>query len=159
MYKIGDKIVYPMHGAGVIEDIEKMDIFDKVQTYYKVTIASEGMEILIPVDKADEVGLRDIPTHEDIQKMFKVLKQPQDKMTSNWSKRYQDNMDQMKTGDILDVARVTRNLMILDRKKGLSSGDKKMLMTAKNFLISELMVVENEDKHKADDAIEDAVKA
>jgi CarD family transcriptional regulator len=159
MYKIGDKIVYPMHGAGVIEDIEKMDIFDKVQTYYKVTIASEGMEILIPVDKADEVGLRDIPTHEDIQKMFKMLKQPQDKMTSNWSKRYQDNMDQMKTGDILDVARVTRNLMILDRKKGLSSGDKKMLMTAKNFLISELMVVENEDKHKADDAIEDAVKA
>ncbi|MCH4071476.1 CarD family transcriptional regulator [Pseudoramibacter sp.] len=159
MYKIGDKIVYPMHGAGVIEDIEKMDIFDKVQTYYKVTIASEGMEILIPVDKADEVGLRDIPTHEDIQKMFEVLKQPQDKMTSNWSKRYQDNMDQMKTGDILDVARVTRNLMILDRKKGLSSGDKKMLMTAKNFLISELMVVENEDKRKADDAIEDAVQA
>ncbi|MGN0194270.1 MAG: CarD family transcriptional regulator [Pseudoramibacter sp.] len=159
MYKIGDKIVYPMHGAGVVEDIEKMDIFDKVQTYYKVTIASEGMEILIPVDKADEVGLRDIPTHEDIQKMFEVLKQPQDKMTSNWSKRYQDNMDQMKTGDILDVARVTRNLMILDRKKGLSSGDKKMLMTAKNFLISELMVVENEEKSKADDAIEDAVKA
>ena len=146
MYKVGDKIVYPMHGAGVIEDIEEMDIFDKKQTYYKVTIASEGMEILIPVDKADEVGLRDIPNHEDIKKMFEVLGQPQDRMTSNWSKRYQDNMDQMKTGDLLDVARVTRNLMIMDRKKGLSSGDKKMLMTAKNFLISELMVVEHTEK-------------
>ena len=112
MYKVGDKIVYPMHGAGVIEDIEEMDIFDKKQTYYKVTIASEGMEILIPVDKADEVGLRDIPNHEDIEKMFEVLGQPQDRMTSNWSKRYQDNMDQMKTGDLLDVARVTRNLAI-----------------------------------------------
>ncbi|MSS20622.1 CarD family transcriptional regulator [Pseudoramibacter porci] len=159
MYKVGDKIVYPMHGAGVIEDIEEMDIFDKKQTYYKVTIASEGMEILIPVDKADEVGLRDIPNHEDIKKMFEILKQPQDRMTSNWSKRYQDNMDQMKTGDLLDVARVTRNLMIMDRKKGLSSGDKKMLMTAKNFLISELMVVEHTEKEAAGNAIEDAVKA
>lgn len=167
MYKVGDKIVYPMHGAGVIEDIEEMDIFDKKQTYYKVTIASEGMEILIPVDKADEVGLRDIPNHEDIKKMFEVLGQPQDRMTSNWSKRYQsnwskryqDNMDQMKTGDLLDVARVTRNLMIMDRKKGLSSGDKKMLMTAKNFLISELMVVEHTEKEAAGNAIEDAVKA
>lgn len=157
MYKIGDKIVYPMHGAGVIKNIQKMDIFDKTQMYYEVTIAAEGMEILIPVDKAEEVGLREIPTHQDLEAMLQVLAQPEDKMTSNWSKRYQDNMDQMKSGDIIDVAKVTRNLMLMDRRKGLSSGDKKMLMTAKNFLISEMMLIDGKEKEEASQIIEQTV--
>jgi CarD family transcriptional regulator len=157
MYKIGDKIVYPMHGAGVIKNIQEMDIFDKTQMYYEVTIAAEGMEILIPVDKAEEVGLREIPTHQDLEAMLQVLAQPEDKMTSNWSKRYQDNMDQMKSGDIIDVAKVTRNLMLLDRRKGLSSGDKKMLMTAKNFLISEMMLIDGKEKEEAGKIIENTV--
>ena len=154
MYNIGDKIVYPMHGAGVIKNIQEMDIFEKTQMYYEVTIAAEGMEILIPVDKAEEVGLREIPTHQDLEAMLQVLSQPEDKMTSNWSKRYQDNMDQMKSGDIIDVAKVTRNLMLLDRRKGLSSGDKKMLMTAKNFLISEMMFIDGKEKEEACKIIE-----
>ena len=158
MYKVGDKIVYPMHGAGVIEDIEKMDIFDKKQTYYKVTIASEGMEILIPVDKADEVGLRDIPNHEDIEKMFEILKQPQDRMTSNWSKRYQDNLSLLKSGDSVNTARVVKNLMILDRGKGLSGGEKKMLHSAKGFLISEIMAVDNKTKEEAEIAVDAAIR-
>ncbi|EFV01740.1 CarD-like protein [Pseudoramibacter alactolyticus ATCC 23263] len=157
MYNIGDKIVYPMHGAGVIKNIQEMDIFEKTQMYYKVTIAAEGMEILIPVDKAEEVGLREIPTHQDLEAMLQVLSQPEDKMTSNWSKRYQDNMDQMKSGDIIDVAKVTRNLMLLDRRKGLSSGDKKMLMTAKNFLISEMMLIDGKEKEEACKIIETTV--
>jgi CarD family transcriptional regulator len=157
MYKIGDKIVYPMHGAGVIKNIQEMDIFDKTQMYYEVTIAAEGMEILIPVDKAEEVGLREIPTHQDLEAMLQVLAQPEDKMTSNWSKRYQDNMDQMKSGDIIDVAKVTRNLMLMDRRKGLSSGDKKMLMTAKNFLISEMMLIDGKEKEEASQIIEQTV--
>lgn len=157
MYKIGDKIVYPMHGAGVIQDIKELDIFDEPKTYYEVNIASEGMEILIPVDEEKEVGLRDLPTKDDIKKMIEVLGQKADRTTSNWSKRYQDNMDQMKSGDIIDVARVTRNLIIMDRKKGLSSGDKKMLMSAKNFLISELMLVAGKTKREASDLIEDSV--
>jgi CarD family transcriptional regulator len=86
-----------------------------------------------------------------------VLSQPEDKMTSNWSKRYQDNMDQMKSGDIIDVAKVTRNLMLLDRRKGLSSGDKKMLMTAKNFLISEMMLIDGKEKEEACKIIETTV--
>ena len=80
MYNIGDKIVYPMHGAGVIKNIQEMDIFEKTQMYYEVTIAAEGMEILIPVDKAEEVGLREIPTHQDLEAMLQVLSQPEDKI-------------------------------------------------------------------------------
>ncbi|MDD4508773.1 MAG: CarD family transcriptional regulator [Eubacteriaceae bacterium] len=157
MYKVGDKIVYPMHGAGVVKKIEEKEIFDKKQLYYQVEIASEGMEILIPVDKAEEVGVRNIVTHHEIEEMVQVLKEPMDQMISNWTKRYQENMDQLKTGNILHVAKVVRNLTLMDRKKGLSSGEKKMLTSAKNFLISEMILVDGKSKKEADTIIEDTV--
>jgi len=157
MYNVGDKIVYPMHGAGVIKKIEEKEIFDKRQLYYEVEIVSEGMDILIPVEKADEVGVRDIVTHSEIEQMVHVLEEPMDDMISNWTKRYQSNMDQLKTGDILDVAKVVRNLTLMDRKKGLSSGEKKMLMSAKNFLISELILVDGKSQEEANNFIEETV--
>ena len=83
MYEIGDKIVYPMHGAGVVKDIEEKEIFDTTQMYYLMEIVSEGMEILIPVDKADEVGVRDIVTSDVIEKMLDSLEEPSDQMNGN----------------------------------------------------------------------------
>lgn len=158
MYKVGDKIVYPMHGAGIIRSVDELDIFGEKQLYYNLEIVSEGMEILIPVSKAEEVGVRSLGTHADIEKMLETLEEPMDEMTSNWSKRYQDNMDLLKTGDIEEVAKVVKNLILLDRLKGLSSGEKKMLMSAKGFLISEMMMVDGQTKKEADDEIEDTVK-
>ena len=117
MYEIGDKIVYPMQGAGVVKDIEEKEIFDTIQMYYLMEIVSEGMEILIPVDKADEVGVRNIVTSDVIEQMLESLEGASDQMNGNWSKRYQDNMDILKSGDIFDVARVVKNLTLLDRKK------------------------------------------
>ena len=159
MYKIGDKIVYPMHGAGVIQSIDEKELFDEKQLYYSVEIASEGMEILIPVNKAEEVGVRPIVSLEDIETMLSALEGPMDKMVTNWTKRYQNNLDHLKTGNLVEVAHVVRNLTLMDRKKGLSSGEKRMLVNAKNFLISEMMVVAGKTKKEADNIIENRIKA
>ena len=157
MYEIGDKIVYPMHGAGVVKDIEEKEFFDTTQMYYLMEIVSEGMEILIPVDKADEVGVRDIVTSDVIEKMLDSLEEPSDQMNGNWSKRYQDNMDILKSGDIFDVAKVVKNLTLLDRKKGLSTGEKKMLTSARNFLISEMVLVQGRSKEESLQVIEEKI--
>ncbi|MEF9917937.1 MAG: CarD family transcriptional regulator [Eubacterium sp.] len=157
MYEIGDKIVYPMHGAGVVKTIEEKEIFDVTQMYYLMEIVSEGMEILIPVDRADESGVRNIVTPDVIDQMLESLTEPMDPMNGNWNKRYQENMEQLKSGDIFDVARVVRNLTLLDRKKGLSTGEKKMLTSARNFLISEMVLVKGKNKEEALAIIESTV--
>lgn len=157
MYEIGDKIVYPMHGAGVVKDIEEKELFDEKQLYYLMEIVSEGMEILIPVNKADEIGVRTIVSPAQIDTMVEALKGPMDEMIANWTKRYQNNMELLKTGDLVDVAHVVRNLTLLDRKKGLSTGEKKMLTSAKNFLISEMVLVVGKTKQEADHLIEDTI--
>lgn len=157
MFEIGDKIVYPMHGAGIIRSIEEKEIFDKISQYYLVELHYEGMEILIPVDKADSVGLRFIVDDSGIETMLEALEGPMDSPIKNWNKRYQDNLERLKTGDPVVVAQVVRNLTIMDRKKGLSSGEKRMLFSAKSFLISELMMVRGHSKQEADDLIESKI--
>lgn len=157
MYQVGDKIVYPMHGAGIVKDIVEMDIFDEPQKYYLLDIVSEGLEISIPVSKTDEVGVRPIVSPEEIDKMVEVLGGEMGEMNSNWSKRTQDNMEILKTGDIYKVANVVRDLMLLDRKKGLSTGEKKMMNNARNFLISEMVLSKDMDKKEALALIEKTV--
>ena len=157
MYQVGDKIVYPMHGAGIVKKIEELEIFDTDQKYYLLDIVSEGLDILIPVDKTEEIGVRRIVEPEVIDEMLKSLSGDMGKMNSNWSKRYQDNMEIMKSGDIFEVASVVKNLMLLDRLKGLSTGEKKMMSSARNFLISEMVLVKDMTKEEAFKMIDEAV--
>lgn len=159
MYNIGDKIVYPMHGAGVVKAIEEKELFDEKQLYYMMEIVSEGMEILIPVDKADEIGVRQIVSPDRIKEMLGALEGPMDAMISNWTKRYQNNLDQLKSGDLVEMAHVVRNLTLLDRKKGLSTGEKRMLTSAKNCLISEMVLVVGKTRKEADQMIENRIQA
>lgn len=158
MYKIGDKIVYPMHGAGVIEAIEEREIFEESKPYYIMQIVSEGLQILIPVDKADEIGVRTIVSQEIIDDMIEVLKTPMDEMEKNWNRRYREHMEKMKTGDIFEVAKVVKNLILLDREKGLSTGEKKMLNSARNFIISEIVLIQEKDKVEVLEMINGLVK-
>ncbi|MGV8906584.1 MAG: CarD family transcriptional regulator [Acetobacterium sp.] len=151
MYKIGDKIVYPMHGAGVIEAIEEREIFEERKPYYIMQIVSEGLQILIPVDKVDEIGVRNIVSQEVIDEMIETLRLPMDVMEKNWNRRYREHLEKLKTGDIFEVARVVKNLILLDRLKGLSTGEKKMLNNARNFIISEMVLIQDSDK---DDILE-----
>jgi CarD family transcriptional regulator len=157
MYKIGDKIVYPMHGAGIIEAIEEREIFDEINTYYIMQIVSEGLQILIPVDKVDEIGVRTIVGKDDIFNMLESMNAPMDDMEKNWNRRYREHLDHLKTGDIFEVAKVVKNLILLDRKKGLSTGEKKMLNSARNFLVSEMILIEKRDKDEIVGIINNAV--
>jgi CarD family transcriptional regulator len=157
MYKIGDKIVYPMHGAGIIEAIEEREIFEEIKPYYIMQIVSEGLQILIPVDKVDDIGVRTIVTQPVIDEMIETLKLPMDVMEKNWNRRYREHLERLKTGDIFEVAKVVKNLILLDRLKGLSTGEKKMLNNARNFIVSEMVLIQDKDKQEILDLINSSV--
>ena len=151
MFNVGDKIVYPMHGAGTIDSIEEKDILGEKQSYYILKMPSD-VKVMIPTAKAEE-GVRNIIDKQSAEKVFKVLSQDETEMEKNWNKRYRDNMDKMKSGDIYEVADVVRNLSFKQKEKGLSTGEKKMLNNAKQILVSELVLAE----HATQDVIEEEI--
>ena len=153
MFNVGDKIVYPMHGAGTIDSIEEKDILGEKQSYYILKMPS-NVKVMIPTAKAEEVGVRNIIDKQSAEKVFKVLSQDETEMEKNWNKRYRDNMDKMKSGDIYEVADVVRNLSFKQKEKGLSTGEKKMLNNAKQILVSELVLAE----HATQDVIEEEIE-
>ena len=152
MFNVGDKIVYPMHGAGVIDAIEEKDILGEKQAYYILKMPGE-VKVMMPTAKAEEIGVRSIIDKSSAEKVFRVLESDETEMSMNWNKRYRDNMDKMKSGDIYKVADVVRNLSFKQKEKGLSTGEKKMLNNAKQILVSELVLTE----HATQDEIEQMV--
>jgi CarD family transcriptional regulator len=157
MFVIGDKIVYPMHGAGIIEQIEEKQILGEVRKYYILKVPCGDMKIMIPTDSSGEIGVRAIISMEEINEVIRVLSAESTKMSSNWNRRYRENMEKLKTGDIYNVAEVVRNLMRTDKEKKLSTGEKKMLSNAKQILISEIILVKAIDHDAAENIINSAV--
>ena len=157
MFSVGDKIVHPMHGAGIIQGIEEKKILGQVKQYYVLKLSYNDMNVMIPVDAEASVGMRLTVERVIIDKVIKVLSQDSSEMDSNWNRRCRDNMDKLKTGDILQVAEVVRNLMRVDREKGLSAGEKKMLLTARQILISEIILSCDLSEGKAVELVENAV--
>ncbi|MBC7087005.1 MAG: CarD family transcriptional regulator [Tissierellales bacterium] len=143
MFKIGDKIVYPMHGAGVIEDLEIKEVLGEKRKYFILRMPIGDMKVMVPVENIEEVGVRDIITEEQVKEIFDILRDNKSKMPDNWNRRYRANLDHIKTGDIYKIAEVVRNLSILDKEKGLSTGERKMLNDAKKILFSELVLAAN----------------
>lgn len=143
MYNIGDKIVYPMHGAGVIESIEEKEILGNKQSYYVVKIPIGEMKVMIPTQNVDGIGIREIISEEDADKVFSILGSKAIPSNLNWNKRYRENMTKIKSGNIYEVADVVRCLMMRDSEKGLSTGERKMLNSAKQILISELVLAKD----------------
>ena len=154
MYQVGDRILYPMHGAGIIKLIEKREILGSVKEYYILHVPCGDMNVMIPVDNCDAIGVRPIVTEEEIQAAIEILRQESTQMTGNWNKRYRENTERMQTGDILEVAAVVRNLVRTDRKKPLSTGEKKLLSTAKQILESELVYSGGYTMEEADELVE-----
>jgi len=138
MFNLGDKVVYPMHGAGIIETVESKEILGEVKNYYVLKMPIGEMKLMIPVDNVDNIGLRNIIDKSVVEGVYDILKQAAVLNDSNWNKRFRDNMVKMKTGDIFAVAQVVRDLTYRDREKGLSTGEKKMLISAKQMLVSEI---------------------
>lgn len=157
MFSVGDKVVYPMHGAGIIEEIEAKKILDEVRNYYIMKIPFGDMKVMIPVDNSEKIGVRNIVSEDVISEVMKRLGDEVSEMSDNWNKRYRENMEKLKSGDVLQVTEVVRNLMHSERKKGLSTGERKMLLNAKQILISEIVLVRNLDIETAEAQITKAV--
>lgn len=156
MFNIGDKIVYPMHGAGVIESIEEKNLGNEKQTYYILKMPGE-VKVMVPVEKAEQIGVRDIIDKETANNVIKVFEQTEIEEEPNWNRRYRENIEKMKTGDIYEVANIVRSLSFKQKEKGLSTGDKKMLLNAKQILISELVLAEQSDKDKIEEMIDNKI--
>ena len=142
MFNVGDKVVYPMHGAGTIDSIDKKVISEEEVEYINISMPG-GVKVMVPSNQASKQGLRNIISQDEVEKVFCVLETDETEMSDNWNKRYRDNMEKMKSGDIYEVADVVRNLSFKQKEKGLSTGEKKMLNNAKQILVSELVLVEN----------------
>ncbi len=142
MFSVGDRVVYPMHGAGVIEAIEEKEILGARKKYYVMKLPLGEMKVLIPTDNIAQVGLRGVIEKDEVSQVFIVLQGEQPEMSTNWNRRYRNHLEKIKSGDIFEVAEVVRNLMLRDREKGLSTGESKMLDTARQILISELILVQ-----------------
>ena len=142
MFNVGDKVVYPIHGAGTIDSIDKKNILDEEIEYINISMPG-GVKVMVPRNQASKQGLRNIISQDEVEKVFCILETDETEMSDNWNKRYRDNMDKMKSGDIYEVADVVRNLSFKQKEKGLSTGEKKMLNNAKQILVSELVLVEN----------------
>ena len=143
MYQIGDKIVHPMHGAGVIDSIVEEKISGKRISFYVFKMPISGLTLKIPVENSEMIGIRDISPVESIEAVIEQIPQLSIDMTANWNHRYRENMERIKSGDLLEVAGVIKALMHRDNERGLSNGERKMLHSAKQILISEIVLAES----------------
>lgn len=158
MFNIGDKIVYPMHGAGIIVAIEEKEILGKKRKYYIMKMPMGDMKVMVPIDSVEDIGIREVINDQEIEQVLAVLGDHKSKMPQNWNRRYRANMDKIKSGDIYEIASVVRNLIIRDREKGLSTGERKMLNNAKQMLISEIVLAKDIEQIEAEDLIENIVR-
>ena len=149
MFKVGDLAVYPAQGVGKIEAIENREFMGSHQLFYIMKIMGNGIKIMIPMDSAEAVGLREVIRETEIPKVYEILKRKDvtiDKQT--WNKRYKEYLDKIKTGSVYEIARVLRDLFILKSDKNLSFGEKKMMDTAKSLLIKEISIASLSEETK-----------
>ena len=154
MFQVGDNIAYPMHGAGTITLIDEKEVLGETHKYYHVTLPYSKMTVMIPVDNSDRIGVREIIDQEQIQGVLDVLESDTDPMPTNWNRRFRENTEKLKTGNIYTVAGVVRNLVRSDRTKKLSTGEKKLLSNAKQILESELVLAGGYTLEDADELVE-----
>jgi len=149
-FAVGDKVVYPHHGAAIIEAKEKRIFEEKKTDYFVLRITYGDLKVSIPVDKAEEIGLRDVINDEEVEEVFTVLRKKEARMPTNWSRRFKNHVEKLKSGDIYQVAEVVRNLSLREADKGLSAGEKRMLARARQILVSELTFALNVDEETAE---------
>jgi CarD family transcriptional regulator len=149
LYKVGDKVVYPHHGAGTVVKKEKRTILGTEREYLTIKILHNDMTVNVPAENAEKVGLRPVVDEDMVEEVLEVLHGSGTKMPKNWNRRFKHNRDKMKTGDIFELAEVVRNLSLRDQEKGLSTGEKQMFVKAKKILASELMYAKALDEESA----------
>ena len=157
MYKIGDKVVYPHHGAGTVVKKEKREVLGQKREYLTIKILHNDMTVQVPCENADAVGLRRVIGEKEVAVVMKALTGGSTEMPKNWNRRFKHNRDKMKTGDMLELAEVVRNLALRDHEKGLSTGEKQMFVKAKKILASELMYAKTMDEEECAEWLEEVL--
>ncbi|MGH3486531.1 MAG: CarD family transcriptional regulator [Actinopolymorphaceae bacterium] len=157
-FKVGETVVYPHHGAAVIDDIEIRKVKGEDKSYLVLRIVAQSdLVVRVPADNVDLVGVRDVVGQEGLEKVFEVLRAPHTEEPTNWSRRYKANLEKLASGDVIKVAEVVRDLWRRERDRGLSAGEKRMLAKARQILVSELALAENTNEDKAETLLDEVL--
>ena len=157
MFRKGDTVVHPEHGAAVIQELREKEFLGEKRTYLVLRVAYGDLTLLIPVDSTEQVGLRQVVSKNEVKKVLKVLTEDESSMAANWSRRFKNNMEKLHSGDPYQVAEVLRNLAIREREKGLSAGEKRMILKARQILISELSHATSKTEDQAEIMIDEVL--
>ena len=149
-FEVGETVVYPHHGAALIEAIETRVIKGEEKMYLVLKVAQGDLTVRVPADNAEYVGVRDVVGQDGLERVFEILKAPHTEEPTNWSRRYKANVEKIASGDVNKVAEVVRDLWRRDRERGLSAGEKRMLAKARQILVSELALAEGTNEDKAE---------
>jgi CarD family transcriptional regulator len=155
MFKVGDNAVYPAHGVAVIKRIEEKDVGGKKKKFYVLQVIDNLMTIMVPTDNAKSVGLREIISTQDVKNVYEILKERDVKIDqTTWNRRYREYMDKIKTGSVVEIAEVLRNLFLLRHNKDLSFGERKMLDQAKHLLVKEIALAKKTNEGSVEQEIQ-----
>src|SRR5215211_4022590 len=157
VYKVGDHVVYPHHGAGKVLKKEKKEVLGEKREYLTIKILHNDMTVMVPCENADRAGLRRVIGEEAVKKVLAVLRDDVSQMPKNWNRRFKHNREKIKTGDVYELAEVVRNLAIRESEKGLSTGEKQMYTRAKKILASELMYALDMEEDEAETHLEELI--
>jgi CarD family transcriptional regulator len=157
VFKVGETVVYPHHGAARIVEINNRTIKGVERLYLKLKVAQGNLDIEVPAENCDMVGVRDVVSKEGLDKVFEVLRAPYAEEPTNWSRRFKANLEKLASGDVIKVAEVVRDLWRRDKDRGLSAGEKRMLAKARQILVSELALAEKTDEDKAESILDEVL--
>ena len=155
MFEIGDEVVYPQHGAAVVQRREIKEAFGQQREYLVLRMAQGNLTVMVPAENTDGVGLREVINAQEVEDVFDVLRKKEARMPTNWSRRFKNHSEKLRSGDIYQLAEVVRNLSIRDRDKGLSHGEKRMLIRARQIMVSELVFALKVDEETAEQRLTD----
>lgn len=156
-FKVGETVVYPHHGAALIEEIKNRKIRGEEKMYLRLKVAQGDLTIEVPAENCDLVGVRDVVDKEGVDRVFGVLRQPYTEEPTNWSRRYKANLEKLASGDVIKVAEVVRDLYRRDQDRGLSAGEKRMLSKARQILVSELALAEKTEESRAEALLDEVL--
>jgi CarD family transcriptional regulator len=156
-FNVGETVVYPHHGAALIEATETRIVKGEEKLYLVLKVAQGDLVVKVPADNAEVVGVRDVVDQAGLDHVFEVLRAPHTEEPTNWSRRYKANLEKLASGDVNKVAEVVRDLWRRDRERGLSAGEKRMLSKARQILVSELALAEETDEPKAEAILDEVL--
>lgn len=158
-YSVGDTVVYPHHGAGVVESTQQRELDGQTCDYLVLRMTYGDLTLLVPAERCHEVGVRDVVSAEEVEQVLTVLGDTRGERKGSWSRRFKENFEKLRSGDVFQVAEVVRNLTVRGADGGLSAGERRMLVNAKQLLLSELSVAVGKSEEETDELIREVMLA